>query len=41
MDSDLDAMTREQLAAEVRKLRNGIRKQAPDAPRTNEPYEKR
>jgi hypothetical protein len=25
MDSDLDAMSREQLIAEVRKLRNGIR----------------
>ena len=25
MDSDLDAMTREQLAAEVRRLRAGIR----------------
>lgn len=26
MDTDLQAMSREQLAAEVRKLRNGIRK---------------
>lgn len=49
MDEDLDRWTREELLAEVRRLRDGIRahrdssesldRQAPDAPRSDDEYQ--
>jgi hypothetical protein len=38
MDDDLDGMPREQLIDEVRRLRQGIREQLPQAPRTSDPF---
>lgn len=49
MDEDLDRMSRDELAAETKKLRQGIREhrdstlhelQLPAAPRSSEPYRK-
>ena len=46
MDTDLDALSRNQLLAEVKKLRAGIRyrrsldEQLPNAPRSQERYSK-
>jgi len=46
VDEDLEAMTREQLVAEARRLRAGIRVhrdrtgELPDAPRSDAPYQR-